>query len=276
MIRSSPNQKRCMEINSGKLISLGSTVLIFGILLYISNASFKKLLTRKNSLVFKFLKSAVNITILFVGIYSVMAQFDIARDISAAILQSGTLIIAVLTFAAQQALGNVISGFSISASRPLEVGQKVKIVHGSSTVAEGIVQDMTVRHVVIAQYDGQTCIIPNSVVDQSVIINTNYTKQVGNFLFFEISYTSSIEKARELIYKNLAEEELVCQKHPGILVSSVSSNGMILKFTVWTETVDENFIACSNLREHIVRDFMANGIEIPYNTVDVNMRKEEA
>jgi small-conductance mechanosensitive channel len=265
-----------MEINSGKLISLGSTVLIFGILLYISNASFKKLLTRKNSLVFKFLKSAVNITILFVGIYSVMAQFDIARDISAAILQSGTLIIAVLTFAAQQALGNVISGFSISASRPLEVGQKVKIVHGSSTVAEGIVQDMTVRHVVIAQYDGQTCIIPNSVVDQSVIINTNYTKQVGNFLFFEISYTSSIEKARELIYKNLAEEELVCQKHPGILVSSVSSNGMILKFTVWTETVDENFIACSNLREHIVRDFMANGIEIPYNTVDVNMRKEEA
>ncbi|HAT02605.1 MAG TPA: hypothetical protein DCS54_04940, partial [Oribacterium sp.] len=117
MIRSSLDQKRCMEINSGKLISLGSTVLIFGLLLYISNASFKKLLTRKNSLVFKFLKSAVNITILFVGIYSVMAQFDIARDISAAILQSGTLIIAVLTFAAQQALGNVISGFSISASR---------------------------------------------------------------------------------------------------------------------------------------------------------------
>ena len=265
-----------MEIYSGKLISLGGTVLFFGLLFYISNASFKKLLLRKNSLVVKFLKSAVSITILFIGIYSIMAQFDVARDISAAILQSGTLIIAVLTFAAQQALGNVISGFSISASRPLEIGQKVKIVQGSSTVAEGIVQDMTVRHVVIAQYDGQTCIIPNSVVDQAVIINTNYTKQVGNFLFFEISYASSIEKARELIYKNLAEEKLVCQKHPGILVSNVSSNGMVLKFTVWTETVDENFIACSNLREHIVRDFMANDIEIPYNTVDVNMRKEKA
>lgn len=262
-----------MEMYGGKLITIGGTVLIFGVILYLINTSFDKLLARKTSLVLKFLKSAVTIVVLFIGIYSIMAQFDVAREVSAAILQSGTLIIAVLTFAAQQALGNVISGFSISASRPLEIGQKVKIVQGSSTIAEGIVQDMTVRHVVIAQYDGQTCIIPNSVVDQSVIINTNYTKQVGNFLLFEISYNSSIAKAKELIYKNLEEETLVSKKRPNILVSNVSANGMVLKFTVWTETVDDNFVACSNLREHIVRDFMENGIEIPYNTVDVNIRK---
>lgn len=265
-----------MGLDSGFLFRLAGVLITAGcflLILHIVNIFFRRILRKKDSIVMKFLHSAVEIVLISIMIYSILAQFDITREISTVVLQSGTLIIAVLTFAAQQALGNIISGLSISAFHPLDIGQKVKIVSGGAVLAEGIVRDMTVRHVVIEQYDGQSCIIPNGVVDQSVIVNVNYSDDVGNFLNFEVGYGTDLDLARSIIYEELQYEPLVIRKDVMISTSSVSANGLVLRFLVWTKTLDENFLACSHLRERIVKKFMEKGIEIPFNTVDVNIRR---
>ena len=170
-----------------KLITIAIIVVVFAGLISITNRIFRRINRRKNSIFYKFLNSVVYVVLLATSIYSVLSQFDMAREISTVILQSGTLIIAVSTFAAQQALGNVISGFMLSASRPLEIGQKVKLLQGGTQICEGIVKDMTFRHVVIQSYDGQSNIIPNSLVDQAVIVNADYVEGTGNFLEFEVA-----------------------------------------------------------------------------------------
>ncbi len=258
-----------MMVSLQQIISTVILVLVFLLIFNAINASYKKLLAQKCSLQMKFLYNMARAVVAVVFAYSILGQFSITREISSTLLQSGSLIIAVATFAAQQALGNIISGFSISASKPLDVGQKVKLVSGSTVLAEGIVKNMTLRHVVIDQFDGQSCIIPNSVVDSCVIVNTNYVEHVGNFLEFEISYDSDIQKAKELISAALEAEPLVIRKDVSILTSQVSQNGMVLKLTVWTKDVNDNFTACSNLRENIVKRFMEEGIEIPYNTITI-------
>ena len=92
-------------------------------------------------------------------------QFDVTKDISRALLQSGTLLVAIATFAAQQALSNVISGLSLSVSKPYNVDDKIKVVQSGNVIAEGIVDDITIRHTIIRQYNGESCIVPNSIMD---------------------------------------------------------------------------------------------------------------
>jgi small-conductance mechanosensitive channel len=252
-----------------KLITIAIIVVVFAGLISITNRIFRRINRRKNSIFYKFLNSVVYVVLLATAIYSVLSQFDMAREISTVILQSGTLIIAVSTFAAQQALGNVISGFMLSASRPLEIGQKVKLLQGGTQICEGIVKDMTFRHVVIQSYDGQSNIIPNSLVDQAVIVNADYVEGTGNFLEFEVAYESDFDLVRSLIRQALESQPEVSRKDVNIMMNRISPNGVVFKFTVWTNSVDENFRACSELREKIIKAFNEHHVIIPYQTIDL-------
>ena len=73
------------------------------------------------------------------------------------------------------------------------------MLQGGTAIAEGIVRDITLRHTVIDTYDGQSCIVPNGVLSESVIINTNLVENVGNFLEFEIGYGADVDHARQII-----------------------------------------------------------------------------
>ena len=159
----------------------------------------------------------------------------------------------------------------LSASRPLEIGQKVKLLQGGTQICEGIVKDMTFRHVVIQSYDGQSNIIPNSLVDQAVIVNADYVEGTGNFLEFEVAYESDFYLVRSLIRQALESQPEVSRKDVTIAMSRVSQNGVVFKFTVWTHSVDENFRACSELREKIIKAFNEHHVVIPYQTIDINM-----
>ena len=257
------------------LIGIVITIVITAVLLAMSKSFFTRILG-DSKLPLKFLHSTVNFIILVIGVYAVLNQITLTKELSTTLLQSSTLIIAILTFAAQQTLGNIIAGFSLSFTHPVEIGHKVRIVSGGSVIAEGVIKDITIRHVVIQQYDGQTCIGPNSLVDSSVIVNTNYLDRVGNFLEFQVAYDTDLEKAKEIIHELLAKEKAVLNKDVKVYTSKVTDNGLMLKFTVWTTTIDESYITCSNLREGIVQEFLKQGIVIPYQTITVTEVKDTA
>ncbi len=246
------------------------------VLLFISRLVFDRfLLKRHNQVHLIYLKNAINAVIVTVCVYSCLEQFDITRDISKTLLQSGSLIIAVATFAAQQALGNIISGFAVSISKPFEVGQKVKVVSAGTVLAEGIITDITLRHTIIQQYDGQSCIVPNSIMDSSVIINTDYEGDIGNYMEIEISFDSDVDRAIEIFREICVEEPLIINKSALILVNRMTANGVVIKTTIWTSTVSDNFIACSNVRRELLRRFRKEGILIPYNTISIYNWKDQ-
>ena len=198
-------------------------------------------------------------------------MFDTTKEITRLLLQSGTIIVALITFAAQQALGNVISGFSISMTKPYKVDDKVKVISGGSVLAEGKITDVTIRHTIIRTFDGQSAIIPNSVMDSSVIMNTNYTENVGNFLEIEISYGSNPDKAIDIMKRLILSHPLTINgEDTAIFVNRYTANGMVLKTSVWTKTLDDNFKACSDLRKSLVKEFAENSIIIPYQTITID------
>lgn len=251
------------------LIGIALAVVITILLLALSNSFFNRLIAKKQQLPLKYLRSIASFIIIVFGVYAVLNQIELTRELSTTLVQSSTLIIAIVTFAAQQTLGNIIAGFTLSFSRPVEIGNKVRIISNGSVVAEGIVKDITIRHVMIEQYDGQTCIVPNSTVDAAVIVNQNILSRVGNFLEFEVAYDTDLDKARRIIRELLQKEDAILDKDVMVYTSRVTGNGLLLKFTVWTATVDESYIVCSHLREGIVQSFLKEGITIPYQTITV-------
>lgn len=253
------------------LMKIGIFVLTGLIVNWIINVIFKLIARKNHSAYLHFFKSTMNVTVTVIILYSLVQQFEVTKDISNALLQSGTLIVAIATFAAQQALANVISGFSLSVSKPYNVDDKVKVVQGGNIIAEGIVDDITIRHTIIRQYNGESCIVPNSIMDTAVVTNTNFIENVGNFLEIEIGYDADIKKAIQIIKKVCAKNELTLNtEHNSVYLKGYTQNGVVLKTTVWTRNLDDSFQACSDIRLSLIQAFKNSGIKIPYQTVTVH------
>lgn len=253
------------------LLKIGLFVAVGLALNQLVNLIYRLVSRKTNAIHLRFFKSIINVLIDVVIIYSLVQQFEITKDISRALLQSGTLIVAIATFAAQQALANVISGITISASKPYNVDEKVRVIQGGTVIAEGIVKDVTIRHTVIYQFNGESCIVPNSVMDSSVIINTNFTENIGNYVEIEISFDSDIEKAISIMRRICVEHELTLNTEKNsVSASAYTANGVIIKTIVWTLNLDDSFRACSDIRIALVKEFKRNDIEIPYQTVTIH------
>ncbi|MDE7308095.1 MAG: mechanosensitive ion channel family protein [Lachnospiraceae bacterium] len=252
------------------LIKIGIFILIELFINRIVNLIFRIMSKKHNSVHLRFAKSTINVLVVIVMFYILVQQFDVTKDIGKELLESGTLIVAIATFAAQQALSNVISGFSLSMSNPYNVDEKIKVVQNGHIIAEGIVKDITIRHTIICQYNGETCIVPNSVMDSAVITNTNYTENIGNFMEVEVSYHSDIELAIKILREICSQHELTLNTEENkIFIKGYTSNGVILKTTIWTENLDDSFQACSDIRGSLIREFKKNGITIPHQTITI-------
>lgn len=254
--------------------TFGIFVAIIMISNYLISLIFNYISKKTKAVHLRFTKSVLNVIIDIVAFYSLAQQFELTKDISKVLLQSGSLILAIATFAAQQALGNVISGVSLSVSKPYNVDEKIRVVLGGTVIAEGLVKDVTMRHTIIYQFNGESCIVPNSVMDSAVIINTNFTENIGNYVEIEIGYGADIKKAIAIMRKLCVEHELTLNTEANnVTASGYTQNGVILKTIVWTQNLNDSFQACSDIRVALVKAYNENGIEIPYQTVTISNYK---
>lgn len=257
-----------------QMIMVASFIGTAFVLIQIVNLVFRRLEKNNKAAHLRFSRGIFKALIIVLTIYTLAQQFEVTKDMSTAILQSGSLVIAVATFAAQHALANVISGFSLTYSRPYNVNDKIRVMQGNSVIAEGIVTDITLRHTIISQYNDESCIVPNSVMDSSVIINTNYTENIGNFMEITVGYDSDIDLAILLMKQICSEHELTLNTmENNVFVKGYAADGVILKTTVWTKNLDDSFHACSDIRLSLVKKYLEHGIEIPYQTVTVTTKE---
>ena len=257
-------------MNIDNVITVAVFIGVACVVIQIVNLIFRRLEKKNKAAHLRFSRGLIKALVIILTIYTLAQQFEVTKDMSTVLLQSGSLVIAVATFAAQHALSNVISGFSLAYSRPYNVNDKIRVSQGNSVIAEGIVTDITLRHTIISQYNDESCIVPNSVMDSAVITNTNYTENIGNFMEITVGYDSDIEKAIELMKRICAEHELTLNTmENNVFVRGYSADGVILKTTVWTKNLDDSFRACSDIRITLVQQYLKYGIEIPYQTVTV-------
>jgi small conductance mechanosensitive channel len=92
------------------------------------------------------------------------------RSLGTAVLTSASVASIVLGLAAQNTLGNLISGISLLTYRPLRLGDRVQV--DALTGREGgVVESITLGHTVLIGAKQEKIIVPNSVMASSIIVN---------------------------------------------------------------------------------------------------------
>ena len=232
-----------------------------------------KFITKKSEKIhINFIGSITKAVWLVLAVITITGMFETTKNLSTTLLTSSSLLVAVAGFAAQEVLADIISGLMLSWQKPFDIGEKINITDQGIS---GIVESMTIRHTVIRTYHNSRLLVPNSVINKAVIENSNYSHNfVGSYLEIPIDYNSDINKAMEIMEKIIEENPLVL-KLPGdtkkstVLIKDFSENGIILKCTIRTKDLDDNFTACSDLRKDIKNEFDKAGIKIYYQRIKI-------
>lgn len=260
------------------VISVAIDLLIGYVLLRISKFIFKKL-NRNKAIHIKFASNISSGIIIVYTLYQAGIKIESLQTFITTVLASTSLLVVVAGFAAQEALSNVINGLFISMFKPFEIGDRIKLV---SNNISGYVEDISLRHTIVRTFTNSRIIVPNSVMNKEMIENTYYKdSRASMWIDVSIGYDSDIKKAKEVMARVISshplfldvrtKEEIEAGK-PVVSVSvrELGASGIALRATVWTNNIDENFTACSDIRESIKEEFSLAGIEIPYNKLDIS------
>jgi small-conductance mechanosensitive channel len=226
---------------------------------------------KSNPTNYLFLRHIVTAVIYVLGFAIAVAQVPSLRTIAASMLAGAGILAVAVGFASQAALSNIISGLFIVIFKPFRVNDRLTVQTNS-----GIVEDITLRHTVIRNFQNERIIIPNSIISDQVLINSSIIDDhVCRFLDIGISYDSDIDLAKSImadevrnhpLYYDVRTEEQIEAGTPDVTVRvlGLGESSVNLRAWVWARTAADGFVLSCDLFESIKKRFDREGVEIPF------------
>ena len=168
------------------------------------------------------------------------------------------------------ALSNIAGGVLIIFTRPFKVDDYIEAQGYSGTVEE---IKMTTTKIITP--DNKVVYLPNGALSSGTIINYSEKDFRRVDFTFSIGYSSDFYKAKSIIENILNSHELVL-KNPPILVRMGNHAESSINITVQAWTRKENYWTVTfDVKESVKKEFDLNGIEIPFNQLDVHIKKDD-
>ena len=230
--------------------------------------SFKKLQSmRKISSIFGTLMRKVLNAIIWV-VAAVFILQDFGVDLTPVIAGLGISGV-VLGFALQETIASFFSGFIIAVKRPFEIGDYVSI--GGT---EGTVKTMDIMGISLATGDNKLITMSNKNVWGSVIINSSALDKRRIDMIVPVAYDTDLVKAKDVISSViLSYPEVLKDPEAKIEVHTLADSSINFIVRPWVANADY-WTVYWRFQKEIVDAFRANGIEIPYNKLDVTLLKD--
>lgn len=170
--------------------------------------------------------------------------------------------------ALQGALSNLAGGVLILMLKPFQVGDYIQENNKGN---EGTVMSIDIFYTRLRTHDNKIVVIPNGILADNSLVNlTDETKRKVE-IKISISYSSDIKNVKELVYNILDADERILSEEPrDVFIDSFDDSGMTLGIRGWVKT--EDFWPVTwELRENVKEAFDKNGVEIPYNRLEVDV-----
>jgi small conductance mechanosensitive channel len=220
---------------------------------------------------YQFLHHLVIVLIYTIGISIAIYAMPELRLLATSLLAGAGVLALAVGFASQQALSNIISGIFLVIFKPFRINDRIKIGDKFGTV-----EDISLRHTVIRDFQNKRVIIPNSIISNEVIENSDYVDdKICKWIEIGISYDSDIELAKYIIKDEIIKHPLHIdsrteeQKRKGedlapVKVIQLGESSVNLKGWAWTNNTLDAFDMGCDLYESIKLRFDKEGIEIPF------------
>ena len=221
---------------------------------------------------FLFIKNSVGFVIYTSAIIFIFFKIPYLKSLGTALFAGAGILAVVIGFASQNALSNIISGIFILIFKPVKVSDIIEFKDG----LRGTVEEITLRHILIKDFENKRIVIPNSILSDETIINSNIKdEKIRKHLVFSISYDSNIDKAIDIIrdeaqnhpllLDNRTEEDISNNIPLVVLrVISLSDFSIDIKAYLWVAHISDAFIMSCDLLKSVKERFDKEGVEIPF------------
>ncbi len=174
-----------------------------------------------------------------------------------------------LGLAVNGAVSNIAGGLLIIITRPFKIDDYIEAQGYSGTV-----QDIRLTNTRIFTPDNKVVYIPNGALANGNIVNYSENDLRRVDFTFSISYNNDFEKAKAIINEVFASHELTLKdKATTVRVSTHNSSSIDIAARVWVNSADY-WTVYFDVLESVKAEFDKNGIEIPYNQLDVHVKND--
>ncbi len=221
---------------------------------------------------FRFAQHFITAVIIIVGFSLIIFKIPGLRHVATTLITGAGILAVVVGFASQAALSNIVSGIFIVIFKPYRINDIITI----KDTLSGTVEDISLRHTVIRNFENRRIVIPNSVISNEVVVNANLVEdKICKWVEFGISYNSDIDQARRIVQE-------VCAAHPNFIdartnddiekglpavrvkVLRFGESSIDMRAWVWAENSPKAFDMGCDVLETLKKRFENEGIEIPF------------
>ncbi|WP_069131346.1 mechanosensitive ion channel family protein [Rhodohalobacter halophilus] len=221
---------------------------------------------------YKFIEHSLSTIIYLIGFSFAIWNIPTLENIAQSMVAGAGILAIAVGFASQQALGNIISGLFIVIYKPYVINDRITL----RTDLRGVVEDISLRHTVIRNFENQRIIIPNSVISNEVLINSNFSdSKICRLIDVGISYGSDIDLAKKIIAEEVENHPLSMDVRkpediengaPRVLVrlTGLMDSSVTLRGWAWAKDAPDAFTLQCDVLESIKKRFDQEGIVIPF------------
>lgn len=217
----------------------------------------------------QFLDSLLKVMLYFILIMLLASGFGVDTTSVMALVGSAGLTVGL---AFQGSLSNFAGGVLILLIKPFRVGDYIIYVNDN---LEGTVSEIQMFYTILLTVDNRRVVIPNGVLSNNSLVNVSAQDKRRLDIDVGIGYSSDLKLARDLCEGLIDENEKILKEEEHlVVVDSLADSAVMLKLRFWVRPEDY-WTTKWKITEDVKLLFDANGIEIPYNQMDVNIKKTD-
>ncbi len=272
-----PEDFAMMNTNLGRVIWIAFVMMATIIVSALVSGFFERrikatsLRDRQDTTTYKYLNSLATVGIYATGIILAALAIPAARELATTALTGAGVLALIIGVAAQEAFANVIGGLFIAFFKPFRLGDVIKV-----TDTVGRVEDLTLRHTVINNFQNKRVVIPNAIINKEKIENYTLTEyKTCEFVEIGISYDSDINQAMQIMREEAEAHPLLIDNRSDrekkgdkpvvdVQVIGLGDSSVNLRAWVWAATYVTGFRMRNDLYKSIKQRFDREDIEIPF------------
>ncbi len=222
---------------------------------------------------YQFFRHVLVALVYIIGFTAAIYNVPAFKAVGATVLAGAGVFALAISFASQQALSNIVSGVFIIVFKPFKIGDRITM---KSAGYDGIVEDITLRHTVIRSYENRRVIVPNSIISNETITNSDYgDPKVCKHLVIGVGYNSDIDLAKKIINEEAENHPFSIDNRTSLDISNgvpkvvvrvmqLGESSVDIKAWIWVSDQGSVLEMVSDLNQSIKKRFDESGILIPY------------
>ncbi len=206
------------------------------------------------------------IRVILYGLVGLTAASKLGIDITGIVALASVLTLAI-SLSVQDALTNLISGFTLLYTKPFVAGDYVEIAGQGGTV-----QEIGLTYTKLSTPDNKMISLPNSSVTSAQIVNYTVTGTRRVDITVSASYDSPVQLVLDTLKEAATVPTILDSQPVFVALNSYGDSAINYVVRVWS-TTENYWDTYFTITENIKKCFDEKGIEMTYPHLNVHVSK---